>query len=359
MKKDKKYSEVEELNIEIWKKECSINERKEQIAQIIDDISYDFKANRLMEEEGYTQDDAILQYHILLDMINKFITNKSERDMLLSYEEQIQNQLKILESGKKGEELTFQAMELLGSKIRYLTNIRFNYQNIDVEIDLIVIAPTGIFAIEIKNWKHNAILTDKGILESEVDKSKKTDIIAQIRRHSSCLYRILVENEENKEVYNKDLKINSIILWQNIESKITDNFKRVPICCVNELEYEISDNDKYKYSFSDKQIEEIYDFLCSKKQKERRYPLGVGKDFIDKLIECATFERNMELQKEIRELELLNNRKAQREHKEYMKKNKPVKYYGGKVVKGAGTVGKTVVKAAIVTAIVVTSLGDD
>ncbi len=365
MKKKDEVLEVQKLEIEIQEKESIINEYKRKIVQINDDILWHFKLYHLIEERGYIRDDAILQYRLILDAVEKFITNQSARERFSFYEEQLRNQLKILEVGKKGEEAVFEAMELLGSRIKYLTNIRFKYKNIDVEVDLIVIAPTGIFSIEIKNWKHDAVLNDKGILESRTDKNKKTNIIEQIRRHENCIYRILVEDETGVNLCNKDLKVYSIILWQNLDSNLTDNFKRLPVCCVNDLEYEIADRSKYTYDFSDIQIEEIYNFLCCKKEGERKYELRIADDFVDKFIECATLEQNIELEKVENELNLLYNRKERLEEIAYRKKYQPVKYYGGKTVemtgkavKKVGKVSLKVAKVGLYTAVIITELLD-
>ena len=47
-----------------------------------------------------------------------------------------------------------------------LQNLRLKYDNLDIEHDLVIIAPTGVFSVEVKNKRHNGIISEKGILKS-------------------------------------------------------------------------------------------------------------------------------------------------------------------------------------------------
>lgn len=247
----------------------------------------------------------------------------------------IEEEKSILEAGREGEQETVKALQLIGPRIKYLSNARFIYDDVDAEHDLIVIAKTGIFTIEVKNYSHDAYLNSNGIL---FYRNRQTDLIQQIRRHQNCLWRILHENSNLMNKITGDCDIHSIILWQNKDSDIEDDFGKVPICCINDLEYEIPDTSKYKGNLSDSDIEKIYHYLHINREKDRRYPLNVPEDFVDLVINGACSQYEINLNKSKQELCKLQE-KLQDLLKQIEEKEKhPVWYYSKRIGKGLGTV---------------------
>lgn len=58
-------------------------------------------------------------------------------------------------------------VKLFLDKAKILHNRHFIVNDIDVEIDMLIIATKGIFCVEIKNWGENAEFTESGYLKSE------------------------------------------------------------------------------------------------------------------------------------------------------------------------------------------------
>lgn len=274
------------------KKKEKIGELKEQLSEINMKDEKDFQKleSRLNESRGelYTNSEAIIQYERLLEIIDTHITNERSRIAISSYIEDIEKELKILKAGRRAEKNAADSIKIWTGKVRYLCNARFIYDDVDVEEDIIIIAPTGIFSIEVKNWKDNAKLNRNGILTTESGRGESIDIVNQVKRHCFCLRMIL----EQENVLPSNECIYPIILWQNNFSKLEDDFNRIPICCANTLEEEVLDYSKYQRILTDEDIERIYEILNSKKADERKYPLEVKDKVIDYLL--STVKEEME-----------------------------------------------------------------
>lgn len=154
-------------------------------------------------------------------------------------------------SGFDGEERLYDSMKIIGDKIRILRNLRIQVDDLSVEHDMIIIAPTGIFTIEIKNYKSGATIDKTGLLTAD---RKTLNIANQARRHSYNLKRLL-------GYFNYPFEIYPIIVWANDHAKINSQFKYIPVCYCNTLEYEIFDKNKYKGNYSERDIEEIYKYI--------------------------------------------------------------------------------------------------
>lgn len=168
-------------------------------------------------------------------------------------------------SGLDGEERLYDAMNIIGDKIRILRNQTIQVDDLSVEHDMIIIAPTGIFTIEIKNYKSDAIIDKTGLLTTD---RKAFNVANQARRHIYNLKRLL-------GYFNYPFEIYSIIVWSNDHAKISNQFKYIPVCYCNTLEYEIFDRSKYKGNYSERDIEEISKYIKQHSLPEKEYPLGI------------------------------------------------------------------------------------
>ncbi len=241
----------------------------------------------LLEENRYDNAQARKQYAGLLHLLKKFevdVENLPE-----SFQKQtrsVQDASRGLEFGQKGEDRAAEAMALLGNRVLCLQNLRLKYDNLDIEHDLVIIAPTGVFSVEVKNKRHNGIISEKGILKSG---SHSENLIEQIRRHTNSLSRHLEEIYKKQPQMKKKLKVYPIILWANDRSNVKDHFREVPVCYINRLEYEIFKTDKYTARLSRKEMEDISSRLKKRKQQNRLYPLCVDRDYLEELTEyCLT-----------------------------------------------------------------------
>lgn len=235
----------------------------------------------LLEENRYDNEQARKQYNGLLHLLKKYQVDMD------SVSEEFRNQTRAvrdagrgLEFGQKGEERAAKAIALLGSKVLSLQNLRLKYNNLDIEHDLVIIAPTGIFSVEVKNKKNNGVISEKGILKSG---SHSENLIEQIRRHTNSLRRHLEDIYKKQPQMLKKLKVYPIILWANDHSNVRDYFKEVPVCYINRLEYEIFKKEKYKAHLSRGEMEDICSRLKKRRQQNRLYPLCVDRHYLEDL----------------------------------------------------------------------------
>ena len=117
---------------------------------------------RLLEENRYDNAQARKQYTGLMHLLKKYeIDMDNLPEAFQKQTRSIQDASRGLEFGQKGEDRAAEAMSLLGNRVISLQNLRLKYNNLDIEHDLVIIAPTCIFSIEEKNNRHNVIISEK------------------------------------------------------------------------------------------------------------------------------------------------------------------------------------------------------
>ena len=90
------------------------------------------------------------------DTYQRFLKNMDELD----------HTVKGLIAGQKGEHLTRSYLRPLtyDSNVKVLYNIALENEEMKTEYDAIIIAPYGLFVVEVKNWSGNVTLTHDGFL---------------------------------------------------------------------------------------------------------------------------------------------------------------------------------------------------
>ena len=256
----------------------------------------------LLEENRYDNAQAQKQYNGLLHLLKKYqIEMEDLPESFRQMTRAVQDAGRGLEFGQKGEDRAAEAIELLGSRVLSLQNLRLKYNNLDIEHDLVIIAPTGIFSIEVKNKRHNGTISEKGILKCG---AHSENLIEQIRRHTNSLGRHLEDIYKKQPQMKQKLKVYPIILWANDRSNVKDHFREVPVCYINRLEYELFKKDKYTAHLSRNEMEDIRNRLKKKKQQNRLYPLCVDRDYLEELTEYCLSELKKEMEATTRRLRI-------------------------------------------------------
>lgn len=256
----------------------------------------------LLEENKYDNAQARKQYSGLLHLIKKYAVDVDGLpEEFRKKTRAVQDSSRGLEFGQKGEERAAEAMDLLGNRVLCLQNLRLKYDNLDIEHDLVIIAPTGIFSVEVKNRRNNGTISEKGILKSG---AHSENLIEQIRRHTNSLSRHLEDIYKKQPQMKKKLKVYPVILWANDRSNVKDHFREVPVCYINRLEYEVFKKDKYTANLNRKEMEDICSRLKKRKQQNRLYPLCVDKEYLDELTEYCLAELKKEMEDATRRLKI-------------------------------------------------------
>lgn len=173
-----------------------------------------------------------------------------------------------LRRGVEGESNLYNRLKIIGDKIRIIQNARYLIDDdFGVEHDMIVISAYGIFSIEVKNWRSDSHINEKGYL---IDgNGKSTNIIEQSMRHVHNLER-LIQKEMNHRT-----EVHPLIVWVDERSKITNDFKFVTVCNYNDVEFELFNSEKYNRVYSEEDIDAIYRKLIELKRPEKKYELGI------------------------------------------------------------------------------------
>lgn len=112
--------------------------------------------------------------------------------------------------GFEGEGLVRDELEKLPAGYYQLND--FHYANKD-SADLVVVGPTGVFTIEVKNYKTRAVQFNKEVLTDGSGRPFKKDILIQARNEGSSLYRYLLNAKASAPV-------NPIIVFSNKSTQI-------------------------------------------------------------------------------------------------------------------------------------------
>ena len=256
----------------------------------------------LLEESRYDNAQARKQYSGLLHILKKYqVALEDTPEPFRQMTRTVQDASRGLEFGQKGEDRAAEAIALLGNKVLSLQNLRLKYNNLDIEHDLVIIAPTGIFSVEVKNKRNNGIISEKGILKSG---SHSENLIEQIRRHTNSLSRYLEDIYKKQPQMKKKLKVYPIILWANNRSNVKDHFREVPVCYINRLEYELFKKEKYTADLNRNEMENICSKLKKRKQQNRLYPLCVDKNYLEELTEYCLTDLKKQLEDTTRRLRI-------------------------------------------------------
>lgn len=342
-------TKLEDKYQETLKKENELIGMRKGILRTIDDYC-------LLKEDEYTNVDAIYQYGTLIRLgksyidkekitrycKEKYIEIPQEVQYVLDKMEEVEKEYGRLKKGIEGETKVRESVNLFSDKVKIIQNSHFIFDDIDVEVDLLIISKKGVFCIEVKNWRDDAVLDEKGFLRRKRNNEEEKDgknIVGQMKRHKHCLRRMLEKG------LGKEVPVYSVFLWQNNSSKLEVKFSDITVCYTNTLEDEIFNND-HEDMLNEEQLIVLENFLNFNRKSERKYKLVVDKTFFKTFKDVATFIYDTELDIVRKEADKLS-------YKINEKEKHPGKYYTKKVV-GNTVKGIGVTLVAIATVLAVT-----
>lgn len=169
-----------------------------------------------------------------------------------------------LKKGKTGERLIQQALQLLelDGNVRILNNITLRDSTDQAEYDNIILAPYGIFVLEVKNYKEPLHLTETGYLENSGRQEKSYNIIGRMNGKELLLRRVL-GSVLCQEQYH------GIILLSNDLTPIVDDFHRIQVSYRNTIVKDIQSFDHGEVFFTAKQLDSMTEKLIALDQPQR------------------------------------------------------------------------------------------
>lgn len=167
--------------------------------------------------------------------------------------------------GMNGEKIARRALKLLSfdKGVRILYNIQLEDDDAQAEYDAIVIAPYGLFVIEVKNWGCAMHIAPNGLLT----RSDSSDIVYDLPGRMSVKEALLRE-------YLKDLfptAYHSMLLLSNERAQVQDEYHKIPVNCGGGISYDIKDYAENGICLTSDQIAVIADRLRSNHKVQRSH----------------------------------------------------------------------------------------
>lgn len=165
--------------------------------------------------------------------------------------------------GKNGEKIAKRALKLLSYEkgIRILYNVQLEDEDAQAEYDAIVIAPYGLFVIEVKNWGVPMVLDSNGLLR----RNDETGIVYDLPGRMSVKEALLRE-------YLGDLFPSShhnILLLPNEKAQIQDNYHQIIVSHGGGISYEIKAFGKQNQVPGDAQVDRIADIILNHHKEQK------------------------------------------------------------------------------------------
>lgn len=172
--------------------------------------------------------------------------------------------------GEEGERSVLEELKFFSNQMKVLTNIRLEVNGQSVESDIIVIAPSGIFAVEVKNLGSTGsynITIEKDGLWKKVMKNGRFKPMGSVSRQNLRHLHGIEQVVNSKISLENWIEAHSIIVFANDVVGIR-NYSDNVVVRASEMMKEIR---KYPRILTEKQIEEIADILQKETLPLKKY----------------------------------------------------------------------------------------
>jgi len=165
--------------------------------------------------------------------------------------------------GMNGERIARRALKLLSYEkgVRILYNVQLEDADAQAEYDAIVIAPYGLFVIEVKNWGCAMHIAPNGLLTRD----DSNDIVYDLPGRMSVKEALL--REYLKELF--PTSYHSMLLLSNERAQIRDEYHKIPVNCGGGIAYEIKEYADNGICMTSEQTAVIADRIVSNHKVQR------------------------------------------------------------------------------------------
>jgi len=211
------------------------------------------------------------------DEVNKAI------EVAKSLRPQFYNERKVVMLGVEGENWVKQELDKFDDMTINLYNIRLEYDGLSIETDSIIIAPSGIYSIEIKNFGSEGqyeleIAKDgqwrKVIREKNINEPI-SDVYLQAMNHVNGTRRVIknkIAEKENSLLKDKEIFIQPVIVIANNQVIINNESDQAVLRPSNVYNYIFNINGG-RAIYSRQEMEEIRDIILEAKLESNKYPI--------------------------------------------------------------------------------------
>lgn len=167
--------------------------------------------------------------------------------------------------GINGEKIARRALKLLSfdKRIKIIYNLQLEKDDLQAEYDALVIAPYGLFVIEVKNWNSSMTISKSGILTKDDGSGVVYDLPGRMSVKEALLREFLADAFPDK--------YEGILLCSNEKVRITDYYKNIPISYGSGISYEIRRYDHSENYLDEEHIQKIEDVLLKNHKEQKTY----------------------------------------------------------------------------------------
>ena len=165
--------------------------------------------------------------------------------------------------GMNGERIAKRALKLLSydSGIRILYNVQLEDEDAQAEYDAVVIAPYGLFVVEVKNWGASMTISPNGLLTRNDDSGIIYDLPGRMSVKEALL------REHLRELFPSNY--HNMLLLSNERAQVEDNYHQISISCGGGISYEIKSYAKHGNTMTSEQVDKIADTILANHREQR------------------------------------------------------------------------------------------
>lgn len=183
-------------------------------------------------------------------------------------------------NGNRGERMAEKSLSCLRCDNIALSGIALQNGSSFEEYDEIVITSSGVFLIEVKNFKHDAVVDECGILRCG---ACAYNVGERMREKEHALWNAIRFSASD---FATEADIHSMLLFVNDDMKVSDFFCRVPIERRGQIVYDIEDARRTGRTLSREEMNRIRSSLIMRKV-EATFPMPIDTEKIVHELEAA------------------------------------------------------------------------
>lgn len=151
--------------------------------------------------------------------------------------------------GRNGERNTEKALQLLelDKNVRILYNVAIQAEDAQTEYDAIILAPYGVFVVEVKNYNEDMRITESGMFERLTNPDFQYNLGGRMNCKEYLLRKTLGDLLPAANYH-------SILLYANEYSKLVDDYGRIQVCFRNTIVQDVKKYDDGQAVFSQDQL---------------------------------------------------------------------------------------------------------
>ena len=165
--------------------------------------------------------------------------------------------------GMNGERIAKRALKLLSydKDIRILYNVQLEDEDAQAEYDAIVVAPYGLFVVEVKNWGAPMTISPNGLLTRNDDSGIIYDLPGRMSVKEALL------REHLQELFPSNY--HNMLLLSNERAQVENNYHQISISCGGGISYEIKSFAKHVNCLTSEQVNKIADTILASHKEQR------------------------------------------------------------------------------------------